>query len=64
MLRQQVWKRAGVKKLELHAVSGSITTRLPATSTSKGNGAQRIEVQGGGVKVYAHSVSGNLSLVS
>jgi len=49
---------------ELHAISGAITTRLPATSTSRRNGAQSVEIQGGGVKVYAHSVSGNLSLVS
>jgi len=49
---------------ELHAISGKITTRLPATSTSRSNGAQTLEIQGGGVKVYAHSVSGNLSLVS
>jgi hypothetical protein len=49
---------------ELHAISGSISTRLPATTTSRQNGAQTVEVQGGGVKVFAHSVSGNLSLVS
>ena len=49
---------------ELHAVSGAITTKLPATSTSRRNGSQSVEIQGGGVKVYAHSVSGNLSLVS
>ena len=49
---------------ELRAVSGSISTKLPATSVSRQNGAQMIEVQGGGVKVYAHSVSGNLTLVS
>src|SRR5512140_3070789 len=49
---------------ELHAVSGSINTRLPATSISRQNGSQVVEIQGGGVKVYAHSVSGNLSLVS
>ena len=49
---------------ELRAISGSISTKLPATSVSRQNGAQTIEVQGGGVKVSAHSVSGNLSLVS
>jgi lia operon protein LiaG len=49
---------------ELHAVSGSISTKLPATSVSRRNGSQTIEVQGGGVKVYANSVSGNLSLAS
>ena len=49
---------------ELHAISGSISTKLPATSTSRQNGAQTVEVQGGGVKLAVHSVSGNLSLVS
>jgi DUF4097 and DUF4098 domain-containing protein YvlB len=49
---------------ELHAVSGSIRTQLPGTTTSRQNGMQTVEVQGGGVKIYAHSVSGNLSLVS
>ena len=49
---------------ELRAVSGKLSTKLPATSTSRQNGAQTVEVQGGGVKVYLNSVSGNLSLVS
>jgi DUF4097 and DUF4098 domain-containing protein YvlB len=49
---------------ELRAVSGKLSTRLPATSTSKQNGSQTVEVQGGGVKVTLQSVSGNLSLAS
>ncbi len=49
---------------ELQAVSGKLSTKLPATSTSRHNGNQTVEVQGGGVKVYLHSISGNLSLVS
>jgi DUF4097 and DUF4098 domain-containing protein YvlB len=49
---------------ELHAISGTITTKFPVTTTSRHNGSQTLEVQGGGVKVSAHSVSGNLSLVS
>jgi DUF4097 and DUF4098 domain-containing protein YvlB len=49
---------------ELHAISGSLSTKLPATSTVRQNGKQTIEVQGGGVKLYLNSVSGNLSLVS
>ena len=49
---------------ELHAISGKLSTKLPATSISRQNGSQTVEVQGGGVKVYLHSVSGNLSLAS
>jgi hypothetical protein len=49
---------------ELHAVSGKLSTKLPATSTARQNGNQTVELQGGGVKVYLHSVSGNLSLAS
>jgi hypothetical protein len=49
---------------ELRAVSGKLSTKLPATSTTRQNGSQTIEVQGGGVKVYLKSVSGNLSLAS
>jgi DUF4097 and DUF4098 domain-containing protein YvlB len=49
---------------ELRAISGKLSTKLPATSTSRHNGNQTVEVQGGGVKVYLNSVSGNLSLVS
>jgi DUF4097 and DUF4098 domain-containing protein YvlB len=49
---------------ELHAVSGKLFTKLPATSIERQNGNQTAEIQGGGVKVYLHSVSGNLSLAS
>lgn len=49
---------------ELHAVSGKLYTKLPATSIERQNGNQTAEIQGGGVKVRLHSVSGNLSLVS
>lgn len=49
---------------ELHTVSGSLSVKLPATSISRHNGRQAVEVQGGGVKVYLHSVSGDLALVS
>jgi hypothetical protein len=49
---------------ELHAVSGKLFTKLPATSISQQNGNQTAEIQGGGVKVHLHSVSGNLSLDS
>lgn len=49
---------------ELHAISGKLFTKLPATSIVRQNGNQTAEIQGGGVKVHLHSVSGNLSLVS
>jgi hypothetical protein len=49
---------------ELHAISGKLYTKLPATSIARQNGNQTAEIQGGGVKVYLHSVSGNLSLAS
>ena len=49
---------------ELRAISGKLSTKLPVTSTSRQNGKQTLEVQGGGVKLYLNSVSGNLSLVS
>jgi len=49
---------------EIHAVSGRLYTKLPAASIERQNGSQTAEIQGGGVKVYLHSVSGNLSLVS
>jgi hypothetical protein len=49
---------------ELHAISGTLSTKLPATSTERQHGRQTLEIQGGGVKLYLHSVSGNLSLAS
>lgn len=49
---------------ELHSISGSLSVNLPATSISRHNGRQSVEVQGGGVKVYLNSVSGDLALVS
>jgi len=49
---------------ELHSISGDISTKLPATSVSRHNGTQTVEVQGGGVKVYLHSVSGDMELKS
>ena len=47
---------------ELHSVSGSLRVDLPTTSQGRSNGTQLAEVQGGGVKVYLNSVSGDLSL--
>ena len=49
---------------ELQAISGKLFTKLPATSIARQNGNQTVEIQGGGVKVHLHSISGNLSLVS
>ena len=49
---------------ELRAISGKLFTKLPATSISQTNGNQTAEIQGGGVRVHLHSVSGNLSLAS
>jgi hypothetical protein len=49
---------------ELHAISGKLFTKLPATSITRQNGNQTTEIQGGGVKVSLQSVSGNLSFVS
>jgi Putative adhesin len=49
---------------ELHAISGKLFSKLPATSISRQNGNQTAEIQGGGVRVHLHSVSGNLSLVA
>ena len=47
---------------ELRAISGKLSTRIPATSPSRLNGSQFVELQGGGTKVTMQSVSGNLSL--
>jgi len=47
---------------ELHSVSGDIVSAFPVTSFSRHHGSQTINVQGGGVKIYLNSVSGDLSL--
>ena len=47
---------------ELRAISGKLSTKIPATSTSRQNGSQTVDIQGGGVKVTLQSVSGNLLL--
>ena len=49
---------------EMQAVSGKLTTKIPTTYTSRQNGTQTMQVQGGGVKVTLQSISGNLSLAS
>jgi hypothetical protein len=49
---------------ELTTMSGSISTNLPQSTSSRRPGRQMVEVQGGGVKVFLNSISGELSLVS
>jgi DUF4097 and DUF4098 domain-containing protein YvlB len=49
---------------ELHAISGKLFTKLPASSITRQNGTQTVEIQGGGVRVTLKSVSGDLSLAS
>jgi hypothetical protein len=49
---------------ELHSISGRISTNLPQSASSHHHGRDTVEVQGGGVRVYLKSVSGELSLVS
>jgi DUF4097 and DUF4098 domain-containing protein YvlB len=47
---------------ELRAISGKLTSQIPATSISRQNGSQTAVVQGGGAKVLLQSISGNLSM--
>ncbi len=47
---------------ELHTISGIISTALPPSAISYTQGVHTAQVQGGGVKVYLHSVSGDLCL--
>jgi DUF4097 and DUF4098 domain-containing protein YvlB len=49
---------------EIRSISGQITTRLPQSSNSRQHGTQLVDVQGGGVKVFLKSISGELSLAS
>jgi putative adhesin len=50
-------------ELELHTLSGDIATDLPVTSRSRSMGHQSLELNGGGVEVNVHSVSGSLTLM-
>ena len=47
---------------ELHSVSGDLVSAFPITGSSRQHGSQTVNVQGGGVKLSLHSVSGDLSL--
>jgi hypothetical protein len=49
---------------ELHTISGRVSTTLPQTASSRQNRTQVVDIQGGGVKVYLNSVSGELSMAS
>lgn len=49
---------------ELNSVSGDLSIKLPVTSVLHHNGKQSAEVQGGGVKVYLNSVSGDMEIKS
>jgi DUF4097 and DUF4098 domain-containing protein YvlB len=48
---------------ELHSLSGGLSVKLPSTF-SRNNGTQTAEIQGGGVKVYLNSVSGDMEIQS
>lgn len=47
---------------ELQSMSGGLTISLPASSITWKNGRQVADIQGGGVKVYLNSVSGNMEI--
>lgn len=49
---------------EVHSVSGDLSIKLPVTSVSSHSGRQVTEVQGGGVKVFLKSISGNMEVCS
>jgi hypothetical protein len=48
--------------VELHSVSGSIRSSLPATATKIGHGLKVTQIQGGGTEVRLKSVSGGVSI--
>jgi hypothetical protein len=43
-------------------VSGDLVSVFPITSYSRQHGSQTVAIQGGGVKVSLHSISGDMSL--
>ncbi|MCX6033475.1 MAG: DUF4097 family beta strand repeat-containing protein [Chloroflexi bacterium] len=47
---------------ELHSLSGDLVSAFPTSGSSHHHGSQVVNVQGGGVKISLHSVSGDLSL--
>lgn len=49
---------------ELHSLSGHISTTLPGTARSRIRGMEKVEIQGGGIRVSLNSVSGELLLAA
>ena len=49
---------------KLQSMSGDLSVKLPVDSVSRHNGMQTIDVQGGGVKVYLNSISGDMRIRS
>lgn len=49
---------------ELHTLSGDLSVRLPVASVSRHNGTQTTMIQGGGVKIYLSSISGDMEIRS
>lgn len=49
---------------ELHSVSGDLISAFPGSGFHHHSGTKTIQVQGGGIRVFMHSVSGDLSLDS
>jgi hypothetical protein len=48
--------------VELHSVSGNLVSAFPVSGFSSQHRSQTVNIQGGGVKISLHSVSGDLSL--
>lgn len=49
---------------EFQTLSGNLSVQLPVTSVTHTNSRQSVEVQGGGVKVFLNSVSGDMNIKS
>jgi DUF4097 and DUF4098 domain-containing protein YvlB len=49
---------------ELQSMSGALSIRFPTTSVLHQNGRHLTDIQGGGVRVSLHSVSGNMEIIS
>ena len=50
-------------EMELSTLSGDLTTDLVVTSRSRSLGNRYLEINGGGVEVHVHSVSGSLTIM-
>lgn len=49
---------------EIHSISGDLVTSFPVSGISRQSGSQVAAIQGGGVKLHLHSVSGDLVINS